>query len=66
MLPPIVSIFIATPSSISPFFPFASMHPNVNAKYHSDVLLQPHGNSASANMDYAPTMTPLPILDSDV
>jgi hypothetical protein len=49
-------------------FPFASMDPNVGAKYHSDVLLQSHGNSASANKDYvtpglsnklsAPTCTP--------
>jgi hypothetical protein len=47
-------------------FPFASKHPNAGARYHSDVLLEPNGNSASNNVDCAPAMTLLPILDSDV
>jgi hypothetical protein len=47
-------------------FPFASMHPNAGARYHSDVLLNQSENDAVTNLTNAPTRTLLPVLDSSV
>jgi hypothetical protein len=47
-------------------FPFASMHSNAGARYHSDVLLEPPRNSAFTNSDYASTMILLPVVNLDV
>jgi hypothetical protein len=47
-------------------FPFGSMQSNAGARYHSVVLLEPPGNSAITNSDYASTMTLLPVMNLDV
>jgi hypothetical protein len=47
-------------------FHFASMHSNDGVRYHSTVLLEPIGNSAINNLDYASTMTLLHVVNLDV
>jgi hypothetical protein len=47
-------------------FHFASMHSNACARYHFTVLLEPIGNSAITNSDYASTMTLLHVVNLDV
>jgi hypothetical protein len=47
-------------------FPFAPIHSNASARYHSTILLEPPGNSAITNSDYASTMALLRVVNLDV